>query len=280
MNHYPHHIGDFNNATRHLTVVERAFYRELIELYYQTEKPLPEDDFEWIAKRCLAKSDEEKAIVKAILGEFFKLKGGAYWHTRCEAELHIYKDKIEKAQRAGKMSALTRAKQTLNKRSTDVQQEVNQPRTKNQEPTLKTMSGKPDARFSEFWNLWPKSQRKQGKSKCLSIWKRKGLDAQADSILAHVKLMADSVDWKKEGGKFIPMPETYLNGQRWDGAELDAHSGEKPWFINGWSSFVEKGKKHGLIETDFSTPPEFRIAVLRAEGVTQQQVTQAERDWT
>jgi uncharacterized phage protein (TIGR02220 family) len=94
----------------------------------------------------LAKSDDEKATLKAVLGEFFKLEDGAYRHTRCDAELHIYKDKIEKAQRAGKVSALTRAKQTLNGRSTDVQRTRNQPEplTKNQEPTLKTMSGKPD----------------------------------------------------------------------------------------------------------------------------------------
>lgn len=135
MNHYPHHIGDFNNATRHSTVVERAFYRELIELYYFTEKPIPAGDFEWLAKRCLAKSDDEKAALKAVLDEFFKLDDGVYRHNRCDAEILIYKDKIEKAQKAGKMSALSRAKQTLNTRSTPVQPTKNQePLTKNQEP--------------------------------------------------------------------------------------------------------------------------------------------------
>lgn len=43
MNHYPHHIGDFNTATMHLTFVERALYRELLDLYYDTEKPLMAD---------------------------------------------------------------------------------------------------------------------------------------------------------------------------------------------------------------------------------------------
>ncbi|MCY3212700.1 DUF1376 domain-containing protein, partial [Acinetobacter baumannii] len=27
MNYYQHHIGDFNNATRHLSLIERAIYR-------------------------------------------------------------------------------------------------------------------------------------------------------------------------------------------------------------------------------------------------------------
>ena len=30
MNYYPHHIGDFDYATRHLTRVERSIYRVLI----------------------------------------------------------------------------------------------------------------------------------------------------------------------------------------------------------------------------------------------------------
>jgi len=43
MNYYPHHIGDFNSATRHLTRIERSVYRDLIELYYDTEAPLSRD---------------------------------------------------------------------------------------------------------------------------------------------------------------------------------------------------------------------------------------------
>lgn len=57
MNHYPHHIGDFNNATRHLTFVERALYRELLDLYYDTEQPL-NPDFNKLARRVLATSDD------------------------------------------------------------------------------------------------------------------------------------------------------------------------------------------------------------------------------
>ena len=125
MNFYPHNIGDFNAATRHLTVVERAFYRELIELYYATEKPLPASDLDGLARKVMAKTDEEKAIVKAILGEFFYLEDDVFRHSRCDAEILIYKEKIEKAHKAGKASALVRAKQQRNKRSTPVEQPFN-----------------------------------------------------------------------------------------------------------------------------------------------------------
>lgn len=128
MKHYPHNIGDFNSATRHLTVVERAFYRELIELYYQTEQPIPAGDLDKVARLCLAQSDAEKAIVKAILSEFFILDGDVYRHTRCDAEILVYQDKIKKSQHAGRMSVLTRAKRTLNERSTVVQPTTNDER--------------------------------------------------------------------------------------------------------------------------------------------------------
>lgn len=143
----------------------------------------------------------------------------------------------------------------------------------------KLLSGKPDEfpGFTRFWNIWPVTERKGGKAKCLTIWKRKGLEAKAGDIIAHVEKLKASESWRTG---FDPMPATYLNQDRWDGASIDASPlGQKPWYINGWSSFVERGKKHGLIETNFETPPEFREAVLKAEGITREQITKAEAEW-
>lgn len=142
MNYYPHHIGDFNNATRHLTRVERALYRELIELYYDTEQPLPAGDIPWICKKVLACSEDEKAAVKAILDEFFKLKSDVFRHSRCDREIASYRAKQEAAVKAGRASAESRlnkksttVKRPLSKRSTTVQPTNNQePVTNNQEP--------------------------------------------------------------------------------------------------------------------------------------------------
>lgn len=144
------------------------------------------------------------------------------------------------------------------------------------EDVVKPLSAGAD-RFPEFWTAWPSGQRKQGRAKCAEVWKRKGLNLKADAILAHVRAMAASESWRQG---FDPMPLTYLNGQRWDGADPAATApGEKPWFINGWHSLVEKGKAHGLIEDEFPTPPDFRHAVLKAEGITAEQIKKAEADW-
>jgi hypothetical protein len=76
------------------------------------------------------------------------------------------------------------------------------------------------ARFADFWDAWPKSERKGGRAKCEDVWAKGGFDSEADAIVAHVKAMADTEGWRKEAGRYVPAPLVYLNGRRWDGADL------------------------------------------------------------
>jgi uncharacterized protein YdaU (DUF1376 family) len=70
MHYYSHHIRDFNNATRHLNRLERSIYRDLIELYYDSESQLPLD-LALISRKILANSTKESTIVERLLNEFF-----------------------------------------------------------------------------------------------------------------------------------------------------------------------------------------------------------------
>ena len=74
--------------------------------------------------------------------------------------------------------------------------------------------------FEDFWNAWPKSVRKGGKSTCLAKWNKLKLDGQADQIIKHVVWMKTTDAWKKANGDFIPAPLVYINQMRWDGAEV------------------------------------------------------------
>jgi hypothetical protein len=71
-------------------------------------------------------------------------------------------------------------------------------------------------RFEEFWLAWPKSERKQDRVKCEEKWKREGLDACADAILADIRAKRGTRKWQEDGGKFIEAPLVYLNGRRWE----------------------------------------------------------------
>lgn len=97
MHYYSHNIADFNHATRHLDRLERSIYRDLIELYYDIEGPLP-NDLPTICRRICARRDDEPQVTEAILAEFFTLTDAGWVHERCEKEIAAYRAKAEKAQ--------------------------------------------------------------------------------------------------------------------------------------------------------------------------------------
>ena len=73
-----------------------------------------------------------------------------------------------------------------------------------------------DCRFDEFWKAYPSHQRKVGKPKCRTHWKRKNLDKQAGSIMSGLDRWKNSEEWTKQGGAFICAPHRWLNEERWN----------------------------------------------------------------
>lgn len=65
--------------------------------------------------------------------------------------------------------------------------------------------------FDDFWRAYPRKENKKGSA---DIWKRKGLDAVAVTIVAHVQRRAK--DDQKWSDGYIPMPATFLNQERWN----------------------------------------------------------------
>lgn len=138
MNYYPFNISDFGYATRHLTLVEKAIYRELLDIYYDQESPL-ENNIEKLARLICA--TECVTSVEQVLNEFFTLENNTWIHSTCDRIIADYHDKLNKASKAGKASARARAKRSnANRDSTDVERPLNgcatnqEPITNNQEP--------------------------------------------------------------------------------------------------------------------------------------------------
>lgn len=187
MNYYQHHIGDFNNATRHLSLVERAIYRDLLDMYYDTEKPIDASNLERLARRLQCATEDQTAALKYVLEEFFTLQDGAYINNRCEREIAEFHGKRKQASEAGKASAKKRAekkrqdpnggssnaKQSNGDSSTDVEDQSNEnstnveaalnenltdeqptinhkPLTINQEPVTNNYSGSSNTREQDF----------------------------------------------------------------------------------------------------------------------------------
>ena len=99
MNYYEHHIGDYSQATSHLSFIEDATYSRLIRKYYATEKPMP-SDVKTVQRLVNARSKEEKNAVELVLKEFFMLTDDGWRQGRCDHEIARFKDKQAKAKRS------------------------------------------------------------------------------------------------------------------------------------------------------------------------------------
>ena len=82
-----------------------------------------------------------------------------------------------------------------------------------------------DERFEAWWVEYP---RKVGKQATRKIWRKLAPDAALyDRIIDATKAQAHCAQWRKEGGRFIPNPATWLNQGRWDDDLTALNSGGK-----------------------------------------------------
>lgn len=92
MNYYERHLGDYAKDTAHLSILEHGVYSLLLDRYYGTEQGIPADQAYRVSR---ARSDDERAAVDVILGEFFELQDGVWINRRAEEEI-AKKNKIRK----------------------------------------------------------------------------------------------------------------------------------------------------------------------------------------
>jgi uncharacterized protein YdaU (DUF1376 family) len=94
LNYYEHHLGDYLRDTAHLSLIEDAIYRRLLDQYYIRERPLPADESE-CAK--LARAGDERQAVVYVLTSFFELQPDGWHQPRADVEIAKFRDKSGKA---------------------------------------------------------------------------------------------------------------------------------------------------------------------------------------
>lgn len=108
MNYFQMSISEFKAATQHLSDAELRIYLHLIFHYYETETKMFSNDIEKVFKICGAKTKRKRALLLALLDEFFDFDGDGWTHRRCEKEIKKSIDLINKRIKAGKESARKR----------------------------------------------------------------------------------------------------------------------------------------------------------------------------
>lgn len=97
MHFYRFHIGDYKSATAHLSNEEDLAYRRLLDMYYDTEKPIPLET-DWVARRIRVGSE----VVATVLQDMFLETENGWVHDRCDEEIREYHRMADRARANGK----------------------------------------------------------------------------------------------------------------------------------------------------------------------------------
>jgi uncharacterized protein YdaU (DUF1376 family) len=179
MRYYKHNIGDFLADTHYLSNPRLAVYIKLVWEYYLQEKPIK------LIGTLTDKAEELKTnedTLEYILDRYFyEVRENNVWlwrHKRIDSEL-------------AKMNS------TNQKKSEGAQSRWNNDTTING--------------FDKFWEAYP---NKKDKQKAIKAWAKHQPDIV--NVLKAIVVQKNSEQWKKDNGRFIPLPTTWLNGARWE----------------------------------------------------------------
>lgn len=101
MHYYQHNIGDYRRDTAHLSLLEHGVYRQLLDMYYLSESPIPRET-QQVFRRLSARTESEQKAVEIILNEFFTLTDDGWIQKRCDLEILEYRRKAENSRNNGK----------------------------------------------------------------------------------------------------------------------------------------------------------------------------------
>jgi uncharacterized protein YdaU (DUF1376 family) len=194
MHYYQFHIGDYRAATAHLTNDEDLAYRRLLDMYYDTETPIPLD-IDWVSRRLRLGQD----VIENVLKDMFKLSVDGYIHTRCDSEIQKYHSKADSARKANQIR--WGSEKVLKSDADQILTNNHKPITNNQEYI---------DRFDIFWKQYP---RKVAKPNALKAW----LKIKPDDVV--LKKMLDAINQQQLPSKeiqFVPHPASWLNANRWE----------------------------------------------------------------
>jgi uncharacterized protein YdaU (DUF1376 family) len=159
MNYYNFHIGDYISHTIHLSLEEDLAYRRLLDMYYDTELPIP-NNIPLVSRKIRISAE----VVKTVLDEFFELTEEGFKNFRADNEIAEYQRFIEKQKANGSKGGRPKKshrKPTAN--PTQSQKKPNQePITNNQEPNKERTRGSrlsADFVLPKEWADWAKQER-------------------------------------------------------------------------------------------------------------------------
>ncbi|WP_343499229.1 YdaU family protein [Achromobacter denitrificans] len=231
MNYYPHHIGDFRSGTVNMSRQSRWIYRDMMDVYYDTEKPLP-DDLDVLCDMIGVETDEERRIVERLLRFKFTKTEDGYRHERCETEIAAYHHKAAQARANGRGGGRPRKQSGTNEKPSGFLSGSDPVPSSNQDETGSKANQEPRTKNQET-EEHPPTPRKRGKSAAapgLTV-----VDLQAKGVSPDVAAEFLAIRSRKRA----PLTELALAGvqREADKAGLTLDAALRKCVERGWQGF-------------------------------------------
>ena len=164
MHYYSFHVSDYIHDTAHLSLYEDLAFRRLLDLYYTSEKPIPNKTHE-VARRIRMANQE--GAVQTVLEEFFMfdMDNNCWFHKRCDKAIADYQAKAERNREVGKLGGRPKLNPDANPQKTQVVSKDNpnqEPITNNHKPNKEiqaTIVATPHGVSPSVWNDFVKHRK-------------------------------------------------------------------------------------------------------------------------
>jgi len=203
MHYYNFNIGDYMKHTLHLTPEEDLAYRRLLDMYYDTEAPIP-SNIPLVSRRLRMASE----IVESVLNEFFELTEEGYKNYRADGEIADYHKFLEKQKSNGRLGGRPKKGKKPIGNPPITQVEPKKSLNNKQQPTTNKQYITPIG-FDLFWDAYDK---KVGKPNSIKAWLKISPNEENIKFIVS-KAKADKK--AKPDNKFRKDPERWLKGQHW-----------------------------------------------------------------
>lgn len=172
MHYYSFHIGDYRAATAHLSNEEDLAFRRLLDMYYDTEEPIPLDT-QWVSRRLRVGID----TLVSVLNDMFVHTENGWTHSRCDAEIAHYHELAQRNRENGKKGGRPKKPSGLPVESQNEPKETltnnQEPSTINQQPKERKKAAlvvRPDFISEQQWNDWLVIRKKKDAPLTETAW--------------------------------------------------------------------------------------------------------------
>ncbi|MHB9012404.1 MAG: phage replisome organizer N-terminal domain-containing protein [Ignavibacteriaceae bacterium] len=173
------------------------------------------DNIPFTSEMLAGHFDLELTTVQLALQTFQKLKMIEVWEDGtmfiCNFMKHQQLDKIERAREVSCLSSKKYREKIKLLGDGHVmigdETDLDKDKDKEQDKTVELF-------FEKFWKAYPKKEDK--KKAYIKFQKINPSPELFEKILSGLEIQKKSLQWQKNNGDFIPLPTTWLNGERWN----------------------------------------------------------------